>query len=332
MANNAPGRAPQRPARRRRTPWSPRFAVGTATLLAVATVALAANRQGVAGAATAPPAGSAAPCVFWGEGHACQSTDPNVTLEVLNQHETSQCAFHESWTWGDGTPDGEASLRGSIEGSTQLLGTHTYTHPGTYKISVTGSVLSEEPGLDFICEAPPVEYSFTLLPGSGVLGVQEARESSAPPIVSGFAQSHRAWRAGTALARLAGSGGQRRSPVGTVFSFNLSEKAAVKLSFVREALGRRLGGRCLPAIPRTVRGRAAGSRVPSGRSPTRPTPARTRPTSTAASRSRRRSPQASYGLTLTATNAAGQRSAPRSLHFTVLEVGPPEPALECSTQ
>ena len=219
---------------------------------------------------------------------------------------------------GDGTPDGEASLRGSIEGSTQLLGTHTYTHPGTYKISVTGSVLSEEPGLDFICEAPPVEYSFTLLPGSGVLGVQEARESSAPPIVSGFAQSHRAWRAGTALARLAGSGGQRRSPVGTVFSFNLSEKAAVKLSFVREALGRRLGGRCLPANSKNRPRARCRLSSPVGAFSYTAHPGQNKAYFDGRISLSQALAPASYGLTLTATNAAGQRSAPRSLHFTVL--------------
>jgi hypothetical protein len=318
MASNGPGSAPQRPARRRRTPPSPRSALRAAGLLAAATAALLANWQGAAGAATAPPAGVAAPCVFWGEAHACQSTDPHVTLEVINQHETSQCAFHESWTWGDGTPNGEASLTGSIEGSTQLLGTHTYTHPGTYKIGVTGYVLSEEPGLDFICEAPPVEYSFTLLPSSGVSGVQETRQSSAPPIVSGFAQSHRVWRAGTALARLAGSRGQRPSPVGTMFSFNLNEKAAVKLSFVREALGRRAGGRCAPATRRNrLRARCRLS-SPVGALSFTAHPGQNRAYFDGRISLSQALTPASYGLTLTATNAAGQRSAPRSLHFTVL--------------
>lgn len=318
MASNGPGGAPQRPARRCRTPWSPRLALGAVGLLAAATAAPLAGWQGVASAATAPPAGVGAPCVFWGEAHACQSTDPNVTLEVINQHETSQCAFHESWTWGDGTPNGEASLRGSIEGSTQLLGAHTYAHPGTYKISVTGYVLSEEPGLDFTCEAPPVEYSFTLLPSSGVLGEQEARESSPPPIVTGFIQSHRAWRAGTALARLAGSGGHPPSPVGTSFSFNLNEKAAVKLSFVRETVGRRAGGRCSPATRKNrLRARCRLS-SPVGALSFTAHPGQNRAYFDGRISVSQALAPASYELTLTATNAAGQRSAPRSLHFTVL--------------
>ena len=208
MASNGPRRAPRRTARRRRTPSSPRPLLATVLLAGALT---AAGGVGVASGAGAPPSGVAAPCVFWGEAHACQSTDPTVTLEVINEHETSQCEFHESWAWGDGTPGGETTLRGSIEGSTQLLGTHTYTQPGSYRISVSGNVVSEEPGLDFVCEVPPVEYAFTLLPAApgsgGVLGSKETREASAPPVVSGFTQSHPSWRAGAALARLAGSGG-----------------------------------------------------------------------------------------------------------------------------
>ncbi len=282
---------------------------------------MAGGGEGVASGATTPPSGAAAPCVFWGEAHTCQSTDPTVTLEVINQHETSQCEFHESWTWGDGGPGGEATLRGSIEGSTQLLETHTYARPGTYRISVTGNVVAEEPGLDFTCEAPPVEYAFTLLPGSpgsGVLGAKEAKEASAPPVVSGFAQSHASWRAGAALARLAASGGHPGSPVGTIFSFDLNQKAAVKLSFARETQGRRVGGRCAPASrsnrarPHCRLSRAVGSLSFTAH------PGRNRAYFDGRISLSQALVPAGYGLTLTATNGAGQHSAPRSLHFTIL--------------
>jgi hypothetical protein len=62
--------------------------------------------------------------VFFGSGHACESTDPKVTLEVINEHETSLCTLHESWTWGDGSASEEATLRGSVQGSNQYLGAH----------------------------------------------------------------------------------------------------------------------------------------------------------------------------------------------------------------
>jgi len=322
MASDTPGSAPKRPAPRERTSCSRRgaprrSAPAAAGLLALATAALLIAGQCPAGAATAPAAGAGAPCVLWGEAHACQSTNPNVILEVVNQHETSQCEFHESWSWGDGTANGELTLRGSIEGSTQLLGSHTYSHPGTYKISVTGYVVAEEPGLDFYCEAPPVEYSFTLLPGSGVLGVQESRAGSTPPVVSSFGQSHRTWRAGSALAHLARSGGHPVSPVGTIFSFNLNQQATVRLAFVREATGRRVGRRCASATHRN-RGRAR-CRLSSSAGMLSFTahPGQNRAYFDGRLSVSQALTPASYGLTLTATNTAGQHSAPRSLHFTI---------------
>ncbi len=282
---------------------------------------LAGGGEGVAGGATGSPSGVAAPCVFWGEAHTCQSTDPTVTLEVINQHETSQCEFHESWTWGDGGPGGEATLRGSIEGSTQLLEAHTYAQPGTYRISVTGNVVSEEPGLDFTCEAPPVEYAFTLLAGSqgsGVLGVKEAKEASAPPVISGFTQSHPSWRAGPALARLAASGGHAVGPLGTTFSFNLNQKAAVRLSFARESAGRRVGGHCAPAShgnrarPHCRLSRSVGALSFTAH------PGQNRAYFDGRVSVSQALVPAAYGLTLTATNAAGLHSVPRALHFTIL--------------
>ena len=273
------------------------------------------------GLVPAPPAGAApvgsTPCVFFGEAHACQSTDPSVTLEVLNQHETSQCDFHESWSWGDGSPGGEVTLRGSIEGSTQLLGSHTYTAPGTYKIEVTGYVVSEEPNPELICEAPPVEYSFTLLPGAGTMppGI---RDSSVAPVLSSLAETHNRWRAGTALARLARSGSHPAPPVGTVFSFGLNETATVRMSFAREAVGRRVGGSCTPATRTNRRRRRCRLTVPAGALSFTAHPGR----NTAYFQGRisvsRALPPGSYVLTITATNGAGQRAAARSLRFTLL--------------
>ncbi len=281
--------------------------------------ALLLGGHGLAAAAAggAAPAAST-PCVFFGEAHACQSTDPHVTLEVLNEHETSQCAFHESWSWGDGSPGGEVTLQGSIEGSTQLLGSHTYTAPATYKIEVTGYVVSEEPNPELICEAPPVEYTFTLLPGSGA-PAPGVRESSEPPVLTALAESHREWRAGTALARLARAGGHPAPPVGTVFSFGLNETASVRMSFAREAAGRRVGGRCTPATRNNRRRPQCRLAVPAGALSFTAHPGRnTAYFQGRISVSRALAP-GSYLLTVTATNGAGQRAAARSLHFTLLK-------------
>ncbi len=274
-------------------------------------------------AATSPAPAAGGRCVFWGEAHDCQSTNPTVVLEVLNQHETSQCLFHESWSWGDGSSEQEASLRGSIEGSTQLLGTHTYARPGTYTVSVNGYVAAEEQDLEYVCEAPPVEYTFTLLPGSsgggqGEGGVLGSQESSTPPAVTDLAQTHTRWRSGTALARLAASGRPSR-PLGTVFSFDLNEQASVKLSFLREAAGRRVSGRCSTAT-RSNRSRPRCTlAIPSGALSFTARPGSNRAYFQGRISASQALTPAAYELTVTATNAAGQRSAPRSLHFTLVK-------------
>ena len=196
--------------------------IGSSLLLA----ALAAGAPSPVGAAEA----ISAPCVFWGAAHACESSNPNVTLEVINEHETSLCTFHEGWTWGDGSAAGEATLRGSVEGSRQLLASHTYGQPGTYAISVTGYVMAEESGLEYTCEAPPEEYKFTLLAGGAVLAGKEVK---APvPAITNVSQSHRVWREGTKLAMVSQA---RRAPIGTTFSFTLNEQATVSFAFTQVA-------------------------------------------------------------------------------------------------
>jgi len=60
-------------------------------------VALLGSASAVPSAGAAP---SSTPCVFFGSGHACESTDPKVTLAVINEHETSLCTLHESSPWG----------------------------------------------------------------------------------------------------------------------------------------------------------------------------------------------------------------------------------------
>jgi hypothetical protein len=302
------------------------LAVRSAVVTVLSLAALLLGGDGTALAASSPTPAAGARCVFWGEGHACQSTNPTVVLEVLNEHETSQCLFHESWSWGDGGSEQEVSLRGSIEGSTQLLGAHTYARPGTYKVSVNGYVAAEEQNLEYVCEAPPVEYTFTLLPGSsgqgqgqgqgGVLGTQE---SSTPPVVSDLSQAHSRWRSGTALARLAASSRHSSSPLGTVFSFDLSEQASVKLSFLREAVGRRVAGTCATAT-RSNRARPrCRLAVPSGTLSFTASPGSNRAYFQGRISASQALAPAVYELTVAATNAAGRRSAPRSLHFTLVK-------------
>jgi hypothetical protein len=63
----------------------------------------------------------------------------------------------------------------------------------------------------------------------------------AKPTVSGFAQSASRWRRGRSLPRISSAG----APLGTTFSFNLSEPATASFAFTQRVAGRRVSGRCV---------------------------------------------------------------------------------------
>lgn len=134
------------------------------------------------------------------------------------------------------------------------------------------------------------------------------------PVVGGLEETAAKWKLGTKLAHL--SRGSVR--VGTKFSFTLNEAATVNLAFVQPAAGRRVKGSCVAPSARNRRSRTCtrsvtqGTLVLSGHAGRDVVSFQGR-----ISRSRTLRPGA-YTLVLTATNAAGQRSVPRTLHFTIL--------------
>jgi hypothetical protein len=139
----------------------------------------------------------------------------------------------------------------------------------------------------------------------------------APPVVGGARQTHRVWREGRAAARF--SARAARPPIGTVFSFVLNEQASVSFAFTQQRSGRRVKGKCVtqtannrrkPSCLRTVTqgtlafvGKSGANRVSFQGS---------------ISRSRKLKP-GRYTLIITATDAAGQRSSPRRLSFTIVQ-------------
>ncbi|MGI8801680.1 MAG: hypothetical protein ACR2KV_05830 [Solirubrobacteraceae bacterium] len=62
------------------------------------------------------------------------------------------------------------------------------------------------------------------------------------PTVLSASQTHSVWREAGKLAHLAA----KLHPIGTTFSFRLSQPSAVTLTFTRYAAGRTAGGRCVP--------------------------------------------------------------------------------------
>jgi hypothetical protein len=141
----------------------------------------------------------------------------------------------------------------------------------------------------------------------------------AAPSISRLKETAKIWREGSALAHVsAGTGKKKRLPVGTTFSFGLNQPASVIFSFTQWASGRKVGKRCVSQTEKNKNRRhcahtiIAGTLTLSGHAGTNKLRFQGR-----ISRARKLKP-GRYKLIVTATNAAGQRSTPRSLTFTIL--------------
>ena len=137
------------------------------------------------------------------------------------------------------------------------------------------------------------------------------------PVVSRVSESATTWREGNALARISAVK-NRRLAVGTTFRFTLNEAATVTFAFSEKRAGRRVGGRCVAPAKRNrsksgcTRVTAAAKLVFAARQGADRVSFDGR-----VSRTRKLAP-GRYAVTITATNAHGQRSAPRTLSFTIV--------------
>jgi hypothetical protein len=204
--------------------------------------------------------------------------------------------------FGGGGGGGGLSLSGGGGGGGSSL------VPAGGSIELAGSGMQPQLQITYTPPSPPVPPVPPSAPPSS--------PASKTPVVVGLTESAKTWKAGSAPARLSA---KRHVPVGTTFSFQLDETAAVTLTFTTGVSGRRVHGRCVAKSPhnsskprcrRTVTAgvlvlpahagldkiRFAG-RLPGGR----------------------KLAPGSYRLQLTAANAAGRTSAPQSLTFTIVK-------------
>jgi FG-GAP repeat protein len=136
-----------------------------------------------------------------------------------------------------------------------------------------------------------------------------------PPTISKLRQSHRTWRAGSRLATISR---RHRIPIGTTFSFTLDQRARLLLVFTRHAAGRKVGRRCVAPNRRNQARRSCARLVPAGMvGLVGGAGADKLFFQGRISRARTLKPSV-YTLAITAINAAGQRSKPHELRFTVV--------------
>jgi hypothetical protein len=115
---------------------------------------------------------------------------------------------------------------------------------------------------------------------------------ASPPVVLNARQSAARWREGNRLARIS----RAKTPTGTTFSFSLNEPATVTFSFARRTGGRKKASALTFAGHSGTNKVAFQGRISPGE---KLKPGR-------------------YTLTITATDSAGMRSAPKSLSFTIV--------------
>jgi hypothetical protein len=136
------------------------------------------------------------------------------------------------------------------------------------------------------------------------------------PVLTGAGESHTIWVEGPAQPRISRT---RRHPVGTVFRFMLNETATVRFTFLRATPGRKVGRKCVAqtkrnrAKPRCTRFVPAGTLKFTGHAGLNKVAFQGHITT------RKKLPLGTYTLSITATNAAGQKSAPKTLRFKIVK-------------
>lgn len=164
---------------------------------------------------------------------------------------------------------------------------------------------------------PAISEESTQAPGKTaplrlLLSAEVRAAPAVAPVLSDVAQTHRVWREGTRLAAIS----SRLAPVGTTFSFGLSEPATVKVAFTRRLSGREVAHRCV-AQERANAGKRSCTRTQTaGRLSLAGHGGVDRIKFDGRLSSRSRLKPGRYTATISASNAAGT-SRPHSLSFDV---------------
>jgi hypothetical protein len=129
--------------------------------------------------------------------------------------------------------------------------------------------------------------------------------------VAGVHESHRVWREPNTPA-------MRKRPVGTTFSFGLNEQAGVRLDFMQRLGGRKVDGRCVAQTKQNRKRPACNRVLTRGALSIAGQTGPNHVTFDGRLSAARRLKPGRYTLVVTSTDAAGQRSQPRSVSFTIV--------------
>ncbi len=203
-------------------------------------------------------------------------------------------------TWsGDGLSYGYEWLRGGRPIASQTRSTHV--------------VAAADFATTLACV---VTVTGTYSRGSAQVSLTMPINCNCTPKIARFAQSHRAWRRSSSLARL--SAVARRPPVGTTFTFALDRAATVTLSFTRSSAGRVVGGRCVAVTAGNRHGRSCTRATSAGTLSLKAHRGKNKITFAGHLSRRKRLGTGNYLVGITAALSGGPSSRPSTLRFSVV--------------
>ena len=239
---------------------------------------------------------------------ACQVTVSPSTLPTATVGGAYAAAFGASGNDGPFTFTESGSLPSGMSFAADGSLSGTPTQAGSFPIAVTAKGSTG-------CSAGD-QVTLTVTPaGTGAASTTGTNGAGVPPSLSAVGQSHRRWREGRRLARLAR---KRKPPVGTTFSFTLNEQARVSLAFTQRRAGRRVKGRCVAPTKRNRHKRACRRTVPRGTLTFAAHPGVNKVSFQGRTSRTRKLKPGRYTVTVTASNSAG-RSSPKTLSFTIVK-------------
>jgi hypothetical protein len=200
----------------------------------------------------------------------------------------------------------------------QLTFSFRWLRDGTPITGATGAtytIASADSDHQLACQVTASNVKGTASQTSASASVRSGGGGTAAPSLTAAKQTNRVWVAGNKLASISRT---PRHSVGTVFTFTLDQTAAVRFAFVRGAPGRKVGKRCLAPTRRNRTRRACTRPIPAGSLTFNGHPGPNKVGFQGRLSPSRKLTLGKYTLVITATNAAGQPSAPRTLRFTIV--------------
>ena len=211
--------------------------------------------------------------------------------------------------------------------ASDLVSEFFYRAPQTYSYSwqLNGTEIAGANGQTFTptlagtytCRVAAANHAGSSTQTSAAVQVSASPAAVVPappaPTITAAHQSASRWREGNKLAQISRSKHKKKPPLGTTFSFSLNEQTTVSFGFTQEATGRKVGGRCVDKSHKNVMRKSckrtvtAGTFSFTGHAGTNKVVFQGRVSASKKLRPGR------YTLVMTATNAAGQKSAPQML-------------------